>query len=177
MNLNARRILVLNAGYEPLGLTSIRRGVVLVQNQTADAVVEGGDYLRTPSRRVSIPSVIRLKRMIRRPFKRLSLSRQNVFKRDGYTCQYCGSREKVLTIDHVLPRSRGGQDTWENLVTACHDCNTRKGDRTPSEAGMSLMRQPRPPNHLAWITFELSSIPEEWMPFLPQTRAKRVYAD
>lgn len=177
MNLNARRILVLNAGYEPLGLTSIRRGVVLVQSQTADTVIESQSFLRTPSRQIPVPSVIRLKRMIRRPLGRLSLSRHNILKRDGYTCQYCGARGKLLTIDHVIPRSRGGRDTWENLVTACLDCNTRKGDRTPSEAGMPLLRQPRPPSYLAWITFELPNIPDEWFPFLPQPRSKRVYAD
>ncbi|WP_457630207.1 HNH endonuclease [Oceanithermus sp.] len=177
MNLNARRILVLNAGYEPLGLTSIRRGVVLVQSQTADAVIESKQFLHTPSRRIPVPSVIRLKRMVRRPQGRLSLNRHNILRRDGYTCQYCGRRGRVLTIDHVVPRSRGGQDTWENLVTACLECNTRKGDRTPEEAGMPLLRRPRPPSYLAWITFEMPDVPEEWAQFLPQFRAKRVYAD
>jgi len=177
MKFNAQHVLVLNAGYEPLGLTSIRRGVVLVQNQTADTVIESSNVIRTPSQKIHIPSVIRLKRMVRRPRGRLSLSRHNILKRDGYTCQYCGSRAKILTIDHVLPRSRGGTDSWENLVTACLNCNTRKGDRTPSEAGMPLMRQPRPPSYLAWITYELPYIPEEWFPFLPQVHPKRVYAD
>lgn len=176
MNLNAPRILVLNAGYEPLGLTTVRRGVILVQNETADAVIESQHFLRTPSRRVPVPSVIRLRRMIRRPLGRLALNRRNVLRRDGFTCQYCGKRSGNLTIDHVLPRSRGGRDAWENLVAACHACNTRKGDRTPTEAGMPLLRKPAAPGYLAWITFELREVPEEWTPFLPVTNA-RVYAD
>lgn len=177
MNLNARRILVLNAGYEPLGLTSIRRGVVLVQSDTADTVIASSLFLRTPSRPVPVPSVIRLRRMIRRPLGRLSLNRHNILRRDKYTCQYCGAKGKLLTIDHVLPKSRGGRDTWENLVTACLRCNTRKGDRTPEEAGMPLLKKPRPPSYLAWITFEIPEIPAEWEPFLPALRSSRVYAD
>jgi len=177
MNLNARRVLVLNAGYEPLGLTSIRRGVVLVQNRTADAVSLSQQFLRTPSSRIPVPSVIRLRRMIRRPAGRLSLNRQNILRRDGFTCQYCGARHKVLTIDHVIPRSRGGRDSWENLVAACLDCNVRKGDRTPEEAGMPLLRQPGPPGYMAWITFELSEVPEDWVPFLPKKWSRPAYAD
>lgn len=177
MNLNAPRILVLNAGYEPLGLTTIRRGVILVQNETADAVTLSQHFLRTPSRRVPVPSVIRLRRMIRRPLGRLSLNRRNVLRRDLFTCQYCGLKSSSLTIDHVVPKSRGGRDTWENLVAACHACNTRKGDRTPEEAGMPLLRRPKAPGYLAWITFELREIPEEWEPFLPLKGSNRIYAD
>jgi len=177
MNLNAPRILVLNAGYEPLGLTTIRRGVLLVQSETADTVIPSPLYLRTPSRRVPVPSVIRLRRMVRRPLGRLSLNRRNVLRRDNHTCQYCGQRGRPLTIDHVLPKSRGGKDTWENLVAACYACNARKGDRTPQEAGMRLLRKPGPPGYLAWITFELQEVPEEWLPFLPTASVTRVYAD
>ncbi len=177
MNLNAPRILVLNAGYEPLGLTTIRRGVVLVQNETADAVTLSQHFLRTPSRRVPVPSVIRLRRMIRRPLGRLSLNRRNVLRRDLFTCQYCGLKSSSLTVDHVVPKSRGGRDSWENLVAACHSCNTRKGDRTPEEAGMPLRRRPAAPGYLAWITFELREVPEEWLPFLPVRGGSRIYAD
>ncbi len=177
MNLSVPRILVLNAGYEPLGLTSVKRAIILVQSQAALTVIESQHFLRTPSSRVPVPSVIRITRMIRRPPGRLSPSRRNVLKRDGYTCQYCGLKSAHLTIDHVLPRSRGGRDTWENLVAACHKCNVRKGDRTPSEAKMPLLRQPKQPGYLSWITFEIRQIPAEWRQFLPLKQTSRVYAD
>ncbi len=168
MNLDAPRVLVLNAGYEPLGLTSVRRGVVLVQSGRAEVVSPSGRFLRTPSRPYPIPSVVRLFRMVRRPPGRLALSRKNVFRRDRYTCQYCGARGVELTLDHVIPRSRGGKTTWENLVTACKTCNTRKGNRTPEEAGMRLLKRPRAPLYFEVIVLGLEAreLPEDWRDFI-----------
>ncbi len=168
MNLDAPRILVLNAGYEPLGLTSIRRGVMLVQAGRAEVVSDSGQYLKTPSRPYPVPSVVRLRRMIRRPNGRLALSRKNVFRRDGYTCQYCGKTGVELTLDHVIPKSRGGESTWENLVAACKTCNTKKGNRTPEEAGMRLLRKPRAPGYYEVIVLGLKTreFPDDWRAFI-----------
>ena len=166
VNLEAPRVLVLNAGYEPLGLTSIKRGVVLVQLGRAEVVVNTEQVLRTPGRPYPIPSIIRLKRMIRRPPGRLALSRRNVFRRDRYTCQYCGRRGVELTLDHVVPKSRGGKSTWENLVAACKACNAKKGNRTPEEAGMRLLKRPRAPLYYEALILEAKELPEAWRDFI-----------
>ncbi|AEB12369.1 HNH endonuclease [Marinithermus hydrothermalis] len=170
MNLDAPRILVLNAGYEPLGLTSIKRGVILVMNGTAEVVEDSGAFLRTPSRPYPVPSVIRLKRMVRRPPGRLTLSRRNIFRRDRHTCQYCGRTGGELTVDHVIPKSRGGRTSWDNLVTACRSCNTKKRNRTPEEAGMRLLSRPRAPHFAEFLVFHLPEVPESWRVFLSYAR-------
>lgn len=165
LNLDAPRVLVLNAAYEVLGLASIKRGVLLVLAGVAEALEESGLYLNTPSQRIPVPSVIRLRRMVRRSPREAPLNRRNILRRDRYTCQYCGRQGGDLTVDHVLPRSRGGRRVWENLVTACRSCNLRKGDRTPEEAGMRLLRPPKPPRHPLFLA-DFREIPPEWRPYL-----------
>lgn len=167
MNLDIPRVLVLNAGYEALGLASVKRAVILVMNGTAEVVEESGEYLRTPSRPYPVPSVVRLKRLIRRPPGRLALNRRNILRRDGYTCQYCGRHGGELTVDHVVPKSRGGRGTWENLVTACRNCNLKKKNRTPEEAGMRLAKRPAVPRNALLIVADLPRMPEAWRMYLP----------
>ena len=173
MNLDSPRILVLNAGYEPLGLASVKRAVILVMNGTAEVVEESGEYLRTPSTPYPIPSIIRLKRLIRRPPGRLALNRRNILRRDAYTCQYCGKRGGDLTVDHVLPKSRGGRSVWENLVAACRSCNLKKKNRTPEEAGMRLARRPMAPRHCLLLVADLPHLPEAWRTYLPELDRQR----
>lgn len=173
MNLDSPRILVLNAGYEPLGLASVKRAVILVMNGTAEIVEESGEYLRTPSTPYPIPSIIRLKRLVRRPPGRLALNRRNILRRDGYTCQYCGKRGGDLTVDHVFPKSRGGRSIWENLVTACRPCNLKKKNRTPEEAGMRLARRPIAPRHSLLLVADLPHLPEAWYMYLPDIEHSR----
>ncbi len=112
------------------------------------------------------PSVIRLARYIKIPFKKIELSRRNILKRDGYRCQYCGVKSHELTIDHIIPKSRGGNDSWDNLVSACKECNNKKADRTPEEAGISLFKKPRRPHHILFITQYMGKVDENWKPFL-----------
>lgn len=169
MNLDHPRILVLNAGYEPLGLASVKRAVVLVMNGTADTVEESGEYLRTSSTPYPIPSIIRLNRFVRRPPGRLALNRRNILRRDQYCCQYCGKRGGELTIDHVMPKSRGGKGVWDNLVTACRTCNLKKKNRTPDEAGMHLASRPIAPRHSILLTADLPRFPVEWKTYLPES--------
>ncbi|MCS6868523.1 MAG: HNH endonuclease [Thermus sp.] len=164
-DLDAPRVLVLNAAYEVLGLASIKRSVLLVLSGSAEMVSESGRFLHTPSTRIPVPSVIRLKRLVRRGPSRIPLNRRNVLRRDRYTCQYCGRQGGELTVDHVLPRSRGGKGTWENLVAACRPCNLKKGDRTPEEAGMRLLKSPRAPRAPLFLA-ELKEVPEDWRPYL-----------
>ncbi len=145
------KVLVLNASYEPLNITSWRRAIILVLKGKAEQVEHNGKML-TPD--VPLPLVIRLRSYVKIPYKEISLSRRNVLHRDNYTCQYCGDRRHDLTIDHIVPRSRGGGDHWENVVAACLKCNVKKGDRTPRESNMPLMTVPkRPSSH---VSFEIS---------------------
>ncbi|MEF3276007.1 MAG: HNH endonuclease [Chloroflexus sp.] len=149
----AQRVLVLNASYEPLQLISVRRAIILLLQEKAELVEAAMQHLRAQSVTYSVPLVIRLVRYIRIPRQlRLPCSRRGVFARDRETCQYCGKQpgRANLTMDHVIPRSQGGQTTWDNVVTACRDCNHRKGGRTPEQANMTLLSTPRQPQYLAF---------------------------
>jgi 5-methylcytosine-specific restriction endonuclease McrA len=139
---------------------------VLVFLKKAELTTEtNNEVIRTVSRSYPLPAVIRLFRYIHLPYKSVVLTRQNVFKRDRHTCQYCGTL-KNLTLDHVHPRSKGGKSSWSNLVTACQRCNAHKGDRTPEEAGMPLRCKPFKPNYLMFLSDFSGNVREEWKPFL-----------
>jgi len=138
-------VLVLNQSYEPLNICQVRRAVVLLYQQKAEMVENGSGFIHSVNCICPIPSVIRLAYMIRRPRHERKLTRLEVFNRDQYTCQYCGRQTRQLTLDHVIPRYRDGQHTWENLVSACISCNRRKAGKTLKEAEMSLLRPPGPP--------------------------------
>ncbi len=146
------QVLVLNASYEPLNITTWRRAIVMMIKGKAESLEQ--DTSREIRRGTHLPTVIRLRQYVHVPFRQLPLTRRNLFQRDHQTCQYCGSRDQPLSIDHVVPRSRGGSDTWENVTTACLSCNVRKGNRTPKEASMPLHRAPHRP--LSSFSFEAS---------------------
>lgn len=159
------RVLVLNATYEPLNVVSVRRAVLLLLKEKAEIVEATEAWLHSERLAVPMPLVIRLVYYVRIPRRfSLPLSRRTVLARDHYTCQYCNAQpgKAQLTIDHVLPRSRGGETRWENVVTACAACNRRKGDRTPEEATMPLLRQPRRPRYLALTLLEEARAPQVW---------------
>lgn len=139
-------VLVLNASYEPINICAARRALVLVLKGVASAEEHTPHQIRSARHAVPVPSVIRLLEYRRIPHQTRALSRKNILMRDRYTCQYCHRTlpSAELTLDHVVPRSRAGETTWENLVACCHACNNRKGNRTPEEAGMRLTRAPRP---------------------------------
>lgn len=139
-------VLVLNASYEPINVCAARRAIVLVLKGVASTEERTRSEIVSTRMRLPLPSVIRLLEYRRIPRQTRSLSRKNILLRDRYTCQYCSHTAPAgeLTMDHVVPRSRGGGSTWENLVACCIECNNKKGNRTPDEAGMKLMRAPRP---------------------------------
>jgi len=128
-------VLVLNQNYEPLDVCTWRRAMVMIVAGKAEIVENGRGVIRTPSTTFPLPSVVRLRYLIRRPRPRVKLNRREIFRRDDYTCQYCGKRTSNLTVDHVVPRHRGGTYSWENLVSACPQCNRRKGGKTVREVG------------------------------------------
>lgn len=161
-----KAVLVLNQNYEAISICSAKRAFLLVFLKKAELIdIVEGQYIRSSMAAYEMPSIIRLKYYVNIPYKKVSMTRSNIFKRDGYACIYCGTT-KDLTIDHVLPRSRGGKDTWENLVTACHSCNSKKGNRTPEEADMPLLRKPFKPTHLYFLKIFEAEIRDSWKPYL-----------
>jgi 5-methylcytosine-specific restriction endonuclease McrA len=163
-------VLVLNQNYEPLNVCNLRRAIVLVFDGKAEVLEANGKVVKSASRSFPAPSVIRMVYLIHRPRPRVKLTRREVFIRDGYTCQYCGRQSHDLTIDHVVPRSRGGAHCWENLVSACKPCNHRKGGKLLGEARMHLRNEPREPRAGRYYTIERrieGTVTQQWSKFLP----------
>lgn len=169
MSLNGANwpVLVLNQNFEPLNVCDTRRAVILVYVGKAHIMADGRGEIHGPESSLPRPSVIRLGHMIQRPRPRVRLNRRELFRRDHFACQYCGAQTPHLTLDHVVPRHRGGSHTWDNLVSACRVCNRRKGGRTPWEAGMHLHRPPREPQGTyAYVFQPYLERNEDWLPFL-----------
>jgi 5-methylcytosine-specific restriction endonuclease McrA len=142
-------VLVLNYTFEPLHFTNAKRAITLLLSGKAQSVEPSPRIIRSPSVSFQLPAVIRLGVYIRKPFlDRVAFNKKNILRRDGYTCQYCARRGERLTVDHILPRSRGGETTWTNVVAACLRCNLRKGNRTLGEVEMLLIREPVHPQFL-----------------------------
>ena len=159
-------VLVLNQDYQPVSICSAQRAFVLTFLRKAELLVDNPDLrMRSVSQDFRFPSVIRLYRYIHIPYKKVNLTRQNIFRRDGNRCAYCGSRDS-LTIDHVIPKSEGGRDTWYNLITACQGCNSRKGSRTPEQAGMPLKHEPFRPSFVMFLSNFAGNIRDDWKPYL-----------
>ncbi len=160
-------VLVLNANFEPLNVCNTRRALGLLVAGKAEMVANGRGYVATPRLRYPRPAVIRLGCMVRRPRARVTLSKREVFRRDDFTCQYCGRQSGRLTIDHLIPRYRGGSHAWTNLVTACATCNRHKGGRTVAEAHMVLRRPPgEPPASAAYLFGRYLAENQQWVQFV-----------
>jgi 5-methylcytosine-specific restriction endonuclease McrA len=158
--------LLLNASFDPLCVVSIRRAVVLVLKEKAEIVARNGSEWHSERVAVPVPSVIRLVQFVRVPYRnRVPLSRRAVFARDGHRCQYCNRIAE--NIDHVVPRSRGGAHSWDNVVASCRACNARKEDRLLTEAGLRLRRPPTAPNSSLWLVASAGSVDPSWAPYLP----------
>ncbi len=165
-----RTVLVLNQNYDPLNICSGKRAIVLVFGGKAEVLETHSAVIATPGAVFPYPSVIRLIHLIRAPRARVKLTRREVFIRDSYTCQYCGRRTHDLTLDHVVPRSRGGVHSWDNLAAACKPCNHRKGGKSIAEARMALRRQPFEPNPGRYYSIRRrleSGFDHSWHKFLP----------
>jgi 5-methylcytosine-specific restriction endonuclease McrA len=162
--------LVLNATYEPIGVVSGRRAVVLALTDKVDVLSETSIRLSSASVDVAVPSVVRLRYYVKVPYKRTApLSRRAVFARDGGRCQYCGRAAE--SIDHVIPRSRGGEHTWENVVACCRRCNTSKSDRLLADCAMELASTPKAPTEWVWLKVAAGSVPDDWTPYIERRAA------
>ena len=140
-------VLVLNQNYKPLHICRVRRALILILRDKAETIENNSGMIHSVGAVFPIPSVIRLVYLVKYPHRQRKLTKFEVFNRDQYTCQYCGKqvKDKELTLDHVIPRRRGGEHSWENIVSACISCNRHKAGKTPAEAGMTLIHKPRPP--------------------------------
>jgi 5-methylcytosine-specific restriction endonuclease McrA len=162
-----QQVLVLNASYEPLNVCSVRRAHVLVFKGKAEVIEKLERPLHSASSTYPWPHVIRLMTYVRVPRTvQRKISRRALFARDGWRCVYCGTSSGRLTLDHVVPRSRGGESIWENVVTSCAPCNLRKGNRLLDEAAMQLPAKPRPPAPVLFIRHAAPKIPTGWQPYL-----------
>jgi 5-methylcytosine-specific restriction endonuclease McrA len=167
------RVLVLNATYEPINVCTVRRATVLVLKSKAEIVERGDGRLRSERLQLERPIVIRLITYVRVPrdVHRRKITRKAVLARDSWTCQYCGQRKPGLTVDHVIPRSRGGTSAWDNIVASCASCNRRKGNRLPREVKMHPRSRPKPPGPTVFIQIASPRIPNAWEPYLVATGA------
>ena len=157
--------LVLNATFEPLSIVSVRRATCLVLSEKAELIENDGTEMRSERFTLASPLVVRLKYMVKVPYSRhTAMSRRAIMARDGHSCKYCGA--PADSIDHVLPKSRGGMHVWENVAAACRTCNLRKRDRTPEEAGMPLVAKPYVPRESSWITLSVVTVPDQLKPYL-----------
>src|SRR5438105_6659317 len=163
------RALVLNATFEPLCVVSTRRALVLVLDCKAELVHATDRYFHSERAAFPEPSVVRLSHYVKVPYQaRVALNRRAVFARDGHRCQYCGAAAE--NIDHVIPRSRGGEHTWENVVAACRPCNSRKQDRMLHETTFALRRKPTAPRERAWILVASGQVRPDWEPYIAVTK-------
>lgn len=161
-----RKVLVLNQDYSAFTICSVPKAFLLVYLKKADLIAESEtEKLRSISETFPMPSVIRLHKYVYLPYRGVMLTRQNIFKRDNHECQYCGTTDD-LTLDHVMPKSRGGRTSWDNLVTACKRCNSRKGDFTPDEAGLFLPQKPYKPSFVMFLRDFSGTVDASWLPFL-----------
>lgn len=164
------RALVLNVTFEPIGVVSARRAVVLALGEKVEVITRNGAVLHSERLEIAVPSVVRLRYYVKVPYHRVApLSRRALFARDQGRCQYCG--QAAESIDHVVPRSRGGPHTWENVVAACRRCNTVKGDRLLTETSLRLRARPLAPEGPLWAQVVAGSVPDDWAPFLVRRAA------
>ena len=162
----SKYVLVLNQNYEPMSVCNVKRAIILVYLGKAEIIEEDVWSVQAATWSMPMPLVVRLCLYIKVPHKKVILSRKNIIKRDNHQCQYCGSRLGPMTVDHIVPKKKKGTDSWENLVSACVACNNKKGNRTPEQAGMRLLRVPSKPTHLMFIQHFVGIRSDKWKPYL-----------
>jgi 5-methylcytosine-specific restriction endonuclease McrA len=164
--------LVLNASFQPLCVVPARRALVLALKDKADVLHTNGHIFRSETLEIPAPTVVKLRYFVKVPYRsRASMSRRAVFVRDEFQCQYCGGAAE--NVDHIIPRSRGGGHTWDNVVAACRPCNSRKEDRMLEQAGMKLRTSPKAPHESVWIIVAVDKVDPEWEQYLRFPKKKR----
>lgn len=157
---------MLNQNYEPLLVCNAKRALLLLLLGKAEVVENSSFFAASIRRRYILPSVVRLGNFIRKPRLEVKLSKQNILRRDRYACQYCGTSQGPLTIDHLVPKSLGGDETWDNLVCACTVCNNKKANRSLKQSRMTLIKKPRRPHYFSFIQYSIHNPDDNWKPYL-----------
>ena len=161
-----RRVLVLNQSYEPLMVIGARRAIILLLSEKVETLENYHEIIHSVYLSLPLPSVIKLKEYAKIRRKEIVLSRKNILKRDNHTCQYCGAKSVLMTIDHIIPRNKGGGDSWENLVAACVPCNTTKGNQLLRNIQMNLSKIPRKPTMILHLQKFVKHFQSSWRPYL-----------
>ena len=161
-----RAVLVLNANYAPLHICTAKRAICLHYLEKIEIIESYKEKIHSPSVQVPVPSVIKLRQIVKYNSMAVILNRKNIFQRDNYTCQYCGTSSGSLTLDHIIPKEQGGDDVWENLVTACLQCNLKKGNHSPEAAGLQLQKKPNRPNRIQYFQQFAKNGQGSWKPYL-----------
>ena len=161
-----RKVLVLNQSYEPLMVINAKRAIVSIIKEKVKMLEKYGENIRSVQNSFDLPSVIRLNFYVHLKYKDIVLNRRNILKRDDHRCQYCAKQATPLTIDHIVPKNKGGKDSWENLVAACSKCNTRKGDTLLKHMDMKLLKKPRKPSKLFQLQTYVNKKQDNWKQYL-----------
>ncbi len=161
-----KNVLVLNQNYEPVTLCNAKRAVILVYLGKAEIVEQLDVEIHSVNTTIAFPSIVRLIVYIHKPRNNVVLNRKNIIKRDYHTCQYCGKKSLPMTVDHIIPKQLGGKDLWTNLICACIKCNNKKGNRTPEQANLKLLKKPKKPSNLFFIQFLVEKPKPSWKPYL-----------
>jgi len=160
-------VLVLNLNYVPINVCTVRRAIIMLGKGKAEFLENHRGQLHTVNAVFEAPSIIRLVYLVKRPYLPRKLSKKEVFLRDRFACQYCGKKTQDLTLDHVVPRRQNGSHSWNNVVAACTRCNLRKAGRTPAEANMRLVKEPKAPDPNPYLILQNRTILDEWRPYIP----------
>ena len=161
-----KKVLLLNQSYQPLMTLGAKRAIILSFTEKVEVLERYSDQIRSINLSIFMPSVIRLKDYVRFNKKKIPLNRKNILKRDNHVCQYCNSKSNFMTIDHIIPKDKGGRDSWDNLVAACVPCNTKKGNKLLKDIDMVLLKKPKAPSFLFNIHNDLSNSQDSWKPYL-----------
>ena len=161
-----RRVLLLNQSYEPVMVLGAKRAIILLLGEKVDTLENYNEFVHSKFLKIPLPSVIRLKKYVFVKRREIILSKNNILKRDNYICQYCGVKSVKMTIDHIIPKQRRGEDSWYNLVAACESCNNKKANKILSETNMVLIKKPRKPNMVIYLQKYVNKFQKSWRPYL-----------
>ena len=165
MNIN-KKVLLLNNSYEPIQIIGGKKAIVMILLEKVDLIEKTNSFIRSEKLKLNFPSVIKLKTYVFIKIKSIPLTRGNIISRDNNMCQYCGKKSRSMTIDHIIPKDKSGKDTWTNLVSACENCNLKKGNRLLSQTNMTLLSKPKKPSHIYHMQKLVRNDNKSWKPYL-----------
>ena len=163
----SKKVLLLNSSYEPITIINAKKALIMIITQKVDYIEKSNYSIHSERLVFSVPKIVKLKSYIFLKHRTISLTRKNIFKRDKNQCQYCSKIDVVLTIDHVIPKNKGGNDSWENLVSACKKCNLMKGNKFLKDCNMYLLQKPKKPHYLIYMQdYVINNEYKSWKPYL-----------